>query len=66
MELTVKLTEQEANLILAGLSELPAKVSLELIFKFKQQCEDQINAAKTEEPAKVEEPAKAKKEKPAG
>lgn len=44
MELTIKLTEQEANIILAGLSELPLKVSMELAIKFKQECEKQIKA----------------------
>lgn len=50
MNLTINITDQEAQLILAGLAELPAKHSIELILKFKQQCEEQIKAA--QEPVK--------------
>jgi hypothetical protein len=49
MQLTIKLNEQEANLILAALGELPAKHSIELILKFKQQCEEQIKSNNVEE-----------------
>jgi len=49
MELTIKVTEQEANVILAGLSELPLKVSMEVAMKFKQQCENQIKESGAEE-----------------
>lgn len=49
MELTIKLTEQEANIILAGLSELPLKVSMDLAMKFKKQCEEQIKAEEVED-----------------
>jgi hypothetical protein len=38
----LKLTEQEVNVVLAGLGELPAKHSIELIGKIKQSCESQI------------------------
>jgi len=38
----LKLTEQEVNIILAGLGELPAKHSIELIGKIKSECEAQI------------------------
>jgi hypothetical protein len=38
----LKLTEQEVNIILAGLGELPAKHSIELIAKIKSECESQI------------------------
>ena len=38
----LKLTEQEVNIILAGLGELPAKHSIELISKIKSECESQI------------------------
>ena len=41
----LKLTEQEVNIILAGLGELPAKHSIELIGKIKQSCESQIEAS---------------------
>jgi hypothetical protein len=40
------LTEQEVNIILAGLGELPAKHSLELIAKIKTTCESQIEESK--------------------
>jgi hypothetical protein len=42
MEFELKLTEQEVNIVLAGLGELPAKHSIELIAKIKQSCESQI------------------------
>lgn len=64
MELTVNLNEQEANLILAGLAELPAKHSLELIFKFKKQCDDQLNPAPAPEPSPAPETDPTKKEGP--
>jgi len=38
----LKLTENEVNIILAGLGELPAKHSIELIGKIKSECESQI------------------------
>ena len=38
----LELTEQEVNIILAGLGELPAKHSIELIGKIKSECEAQI------------------------
>ncbi len=36
------LTPDEANIILAGLGELPAKISMGLIAKLKQQGDAQI------------------------
>ena len=48
MEFNIKVTEEQANVILAGLSELPLKVSMEVAMKFKQQCEEQIKAAEEE------------------
>jgi len=41
----LKLTENEVNIILAGLGELPAKHSIELIGKIKQSCKSQIKAS---------------------
>ena len=38
----LELTENEVNIILAGLGELPAKHSIELIAKIKSKCEAQI------------------------
>jgi len=38
----VELTEQEVNIVLAGLGELPAKHSIDLIAKIKSECEAQI------------------------
>lgn len=38
----LKLTENEVNIILAGLGELPAKHSIELIGKIKNECDKQI------------------------
>ena len=48
MEFELKLTEQEVNVVLAGLGELPAKHSIELIAKIKQSCESQIEQQKEE------------------
>jgi hypothetical protein len=42
MTYKLELTEQEANVVLAGLGELPAKHSIELIAKIKTTCESQI------------------------
>jgi hypothetical protein len=44
----LKLTENEVNIILAGLGELPAKHSIELIAKIKQSCQSQIEKQKEE------------------
>jgi|688.fasta_scaffold1116948_2 hypothetical protein len=40
--ITIEITEKEAQLILAGLGELPAKMCIDFILKFKQTCEKQI------------------------
>lgn len=42
----LELTEQEVNTILAGLGELPAKHSFELIGKIKDICQSQIEKSK--------------------
>ena len=42
MELNFTLTLEEANVIMAGLGELPAKVSANLITKLQQQAAPQI------------------------
>ena len=42
MTFKINLTEQEVNLVLAGLGELPAKHSIDLISKIKTTCESQI------------------------
>ena len=41
-ELTLKITIEEANLVLAGLQELPAKVSNPLTMKIQQQAREQL------------------------
>jgi hypothetical protein len=41
-ELTFKVTIEEANLVLAGLQELPAKVSNPLTIKIQQQAREQL------------------------
>jgi hypothetical protein len=46
MELTINVNENEAQLILAGLAELPAKHSIDLILKLKQSFESQIQESK--------------------
>ena len=40
--ITLKITVEEANLILAGLQELPAKVSNPLTNKLVQQAQEQL------------------------
>jgi hypothetical protein len=49
MELTVKVNEQEAQMILSGLAELPAKHSIDLILKLKHSFESQIKESGAEE-----------------
>ena len=49
MILNVSLTEQEAQMILTGLAELPAKFSIDLILKLKNSFESQIKESGAEE-----------------
>lgn len=42
MEFTFKVTEQEANMIIAGLQELPAKVANPLTQKLQMQAQEQL------------------------
>jgi hypothetical protein len=49
MELTIKVNENEAQMILSGLAELPAKHSIDLILKLKQDFESQIKENSAEE-----------------
>ena len=42
------LTPDEANIVLAGLGELPAKISIQLIAKLKQQGDAQMQPAQPE------------------
>ena len=42
MQFELKLTEEEVNLVLTGLSELPAKFSMDLLGKIKSTCQEQI------------------------
>ena len=44
MTTTLELTLDEINIILAGLGELPAKQSINLIIKIQQQAQAQIKA----------------------
>lgn len=48
MELTFKVTEQEANVILAGLQELPAKVANPMMRKLQEQAQEQLPPKETE------------------
>jgi hypothetical protein len=48
-ELTFKITVEEANLVLAGLQELPAKVSNPLTVKIQQQAREQLSEKETPE-----------------
>jgi hypothetical protein len=50
MKFTISnLTENEVNIILGGLAELPAKISIELIGKIKTECDAQYKEAQTTE-----------------
>lgn len=42
MEFTFKVTEQEANMIIAGLQELPAKLANPLTQKLQTQAQEQM------------------------
>ena len=42
------LTPDEANIVLAGLGELPAKISIQLIAKLKQQGDAQMQPPQPE------------------
>lgn len=46
--ITLTLTPQDVNIILAGLLELPAKVSLEVIGRVKQQGDKQMKETQPE------------------
>ena len=43
MDFKFEFTEKEINLILTGLAELPAKMSIEMILKIKQIAKVQID-----------------------
>jgi len=47
------LTPDEANIILAGLGELPAKISMGLLLKLKQQGDAQMQPPQPEPEAEV-------------
>lgn len=49
MKLTINVNEQEAQMILSGLAELPAKHSIDLILKLKQDFESQIKESGAQE-----------------
>ena len=49
MMLNVNINEQEAQLILNALAELPAKFSIDLILKLKSEFESQIKESGAEE-----------------
>jgi hypothetical protein len=43
MDFKFEFTEKEINIILAGLAELPAKVSMEMIIKLRNLAQTQLN-----------------------
>jgi hypothetical protein len=49
MEFTFKVTEQEANALIAGLQELPAKVANPLTRKLQEQAQEQMPKPPAEE-----------------
>lgn len=44
MEYNLKVTEQEANIIIGALAEQPAKLTMALIGKLQLQAKEQIDA----------------------
>ena len=48
--ITLTLSLNDVNVILAGLLELPAKVSLEVIGRVKQQGDEQMKETQPENP----------------
>ena len=55
MELVLKVSVEEGQLLIAGLQELPHKVSHNLIYKVKAQGDEQIAAEKEKESDKGKE-----------
>jgi hypothetical protein len=53
MEFTFTLTEQEANAVIAGLQELPAKIANPLTQKLHQQAQEQMPKSELPTPEKV-------------
>lgn len=53
MNFTLKLTDQEVELIGAALNELPRKISNDLFVKISQQCVEQREAQKVTEDTKT-------------
>lgn len=49
MEFTFKVTEQEANTILAGLQELPARIANPLTRKLQEQAKEQLPKQEAQE-----------------
>lgn len=49
MEFTFTVTEQEANMILGGLQELPAKLANPLTQKLQRQAQEQMPKQETQE-----------------
>lgn len=49
MEFTFKVTEQEANTLIAGLQELPARVANPLTRKLQEQAQEQMPKQPTQE-----------------
>jgi hypothetical protein len=47
IEFTLKIDGNDANVVMAGLLELQAKVSVNTMFKIRQQLDAQIAAANT-------------------
>jgi hypothetical protein len=48
MEFTFTVTEQEANMLIAGLQELPAKVANPLTQKLQLQAQEQMKKQSSE------------------
>lgn len=44
--MTIELSEKEANIVLEGLGELPAKKSIELILKIQSEWNKQLSSEK--------------------
>jgi len=43
----LKLTKEEFNLVIAGLMELPAKISMQFVLKLDKEVKEQLNKKET-------------------
>lgn len=54
--ITLNLTEQETNTVLAALGDLPAKQSMQLILKIMEQGRSQLKKKESDDAVQAERP----------